>query len=94
MDAGTPTNNTINAADRLDGGAGEDIFEITVEDINGNVNLASLQTSNIEKISVRNVDPRPRVHLSSTRLTLMEQTSLLRTGQQVALLSTTLVPLI
>ena len=59
VDLVIPASNTVGAADALDGGNGKDTLAITVANLNGNdTNLAAVTTSNIETISVRNVDAK------------------------------------
>jgi hypothetical protein len=56
VNSATPASNTVGAADVLDGGAGKDTLAITVATTAGAATIAGITTSNIETITVRNVD--------------------------------------
>ena len=66
----TAASDTFNVADLVDGGAGEDTFTLTLNDLTGEASYTPSRITNFEKLSITNVDDAESVTVDATLMGL------------------------
>jgi len=66
----TAASDTFNVADLVDGGAGEDTFTLTVNDLTNNASYTPSRITNFEALSITNVDNNNSVTVDATLMGL------------------------